>query len=111
MCGPCVWNALHIRLPVEKYLTSQHCTPHVVWLATQASCYTGIKESHANRQWNNRLSVSDLLRVKIVGNISDADGMLFSYDWVDSIEPQLTEEIPFTNLIFPSEIMIQRQSK
>lgn len=54
VCGQSVWNALHIRLPVEKYLTSQHHTPHVVRPATQASCYTGIKQSHANRQRDGR---------------------------------------------------------
>lgn len=42
----------------KKYLTSQHHAPHVVQVATQASCYRRIRESHANGQWNKRVWVS-----------------------------------------------------
>lgn len=83
MCGRSVWNALNIRLPVEKYLTSQHRTPHVVRLAAQASCYRRINESHANRP---RATTGDPVRVKMEGNISDVKGMLFSDEWTESLQ-------------------------
>lgn len=80
MCGLSVWNALHIRLPVEKYLTSQHRTPHVVRGSLHGLHVT---EGSRNRTLTGSGTTGvrfSVLRVKIVGNISDADGKLFPYD-------------------------------